>query len=663
MRPRTTTRPTDQPGARQIAATPSRGAAWTVAAVLAVLVGVVYVPAVNVPFIFDDIIGIVQNDSIVSLWPLVDGAKPGPLNPPPELPTSARPLVNLSFAINYHFGELSPTGYHLFNLALHFFNAMLLWSITCRTLRLPYFGDRFARSAEWLALAVAGLWSLHPLQTEAVIYATQRTELMMAFFYFATLYCSLRYWLCLPLSPGEGGVENSLKDPTKRYRRTFWLILATLCCFCGMGSKEVMVSAPLIILLFERTFIAGSLKTSLRRSWPLYIGLASSWLLLAALMVNAPHRDSAGFDVGVSAYEWWLTQSKVLFLYLKLVVWPWPLLIHYQLPYFAKFGDAWIYVVPLVLIGVATLVLLWQNRPLGFLGTWFFAILSPTFVIPVVIEMAAERRMYLALVTPVVILVVGCYQLAEAILKRRQAKANTSISSRAPVIAVGVPALVLALVFCLVSTVRLAAYDNEVNLWLQVLQSQPENSLAHQSVAAFLEKEGHDESAAEQYREAVRFNPNAAQAHYRLALLLNKSGAHDEAAAEFDEAARILPEKNANMHNDMAVALYMAGRNDQAIEAFRNTLAIDPNFWPGYRNLGTALQKAGKFQEAVQSFESAVRLNPQAIEIYNDLANAHFRLNQRPQAIAALERGLELAQAAGDTENSKKFAAALQNKR
>src|SRR5262249_44382073 len=153
-----------------------------------------YLPAINVPFIFDDTIAIVQNDSINSLWPLIGLAKPGPLNPPPEHPTSGRPLVNLSFAINYHFGGLNPFGYHGVNFVIHFLNAMLLWSITRRTLRLSYFGDRFARSADWLALAVAALWSLHPLQTEAVVYTTQRTELMMAFFYFATLYCSLRYW-------------------------------------------------------------------------------------------------------------------------------------------------------------------------------------------------------------------------------------------------------------------------------------------------------------------------------------------------------------------------------------------------------------------------------------------------------------------------------------
>src|SRR3954462_15950803 len=71
---------------------------------------------------------------------------------------------------------------------------MLLWAIVRRTMSLPYFAGKFEGVAGWLALVVALLWSVHPLNTEAVVHITQRTELMLAFFYLATLYCSIRYW-------------------------------------------------------------------------------------------------------------------------------------------------------------------------------------------------------------------------------------------------------------------------------------------------------------------------------------------------------------------------------------------------------------------------------------------------------------------------------------
>jgi hypothetical protein len=95
--------------------------AWLALAVLAGAVGGVYGRALDAPFIFDDSVSVLQNRSIATFWPLLgDAEHPGPLNPPVEIPTSARPLVNLSFAINYHFGQFDPRGYRLFNVAICF---------------------------------------------------------------------------------------------------------------------------------------------------------------------------------------------------------------------------------------------------------------------------------------------------------------------------------------------------------------------------------------------------------------------------------------------------------------------------------------------------------------------------------------------------------------
>lgn len=183
-------------------------------AVLAFSIGVIYVPVLNVPLIFDDVDTIIRNESITAIWPLVGtDTHPGPLNPQPNVPTAARPLVNLSFAINYKFGQLDPVGYHAVNAILHFLSAMLLWAIVRRTLRLPYFAGRFEAAADSLAFAVANIWALHPLQTETVIYATQRTELMMAFFYLATIYCSLHTGPPIRLHLIAQYGEHSLSSP------------------------------------------------------------------------------------------------------------------------------------------------------------------------------------------------------------------------------------------------------------------------------------------------------------------------------------------------------------------------------------------------------------------------------------------------------------------
>ena len=625
---------------------PAGPPAWMAIGVLALAIGAVYGSAVDAPFIFDDNIGIMNNESIVSLWPLVGAAQhSGPLNPAPDLPSSRRPLVNLSLAVNYYFGGLNPLGYHVFSVVVHFGSTLLLWAIVRRTLRLPCFAGRFDSSAGWLALVAALLWALHPLQTETVIYATQRTELMMAFFYLATLYCSLRVWAVLPLPVGAG---------SSRWRRSAWLVLAVLACLAGMASKEVMVSAPLMVLLFDRTFVAGSLAKALRRSWPLYAGLAATWIPLFWLTRGAPHGESAGFGFDVSPIDWWLTQTQVFWLYWKLVVWPSPLLIHYQLPYLTTFGESWMYVVPLLLLGLATLVLLWRNYAVGFLGTWVFAILSPTFVVPILTEMAAERRMYLPLAAVAALVVIGGY----AMVQRSSFSPRGALGRRLSLATIGVPGLLLAVVFGLASAGRLAAYHNEFGLWQDVLQHQPKNHIAHQNLGFYLDKAGKVSEAIDHYREALRLKPEVNLAYYNLGLLLLKTNATAEAVINFEEAARRLP-NNARVQNNLAAALFMSGSNDKAIDAFRRTLELDPTNWSAKSNLGMALQKAGRYGESIEAFEQALRMNAKALDIYSELANTYALQNQRQKAIAALEHGLELARAAGDEENTKRFTERL----
>jgi protein O-mannosyl-transferase len=287
-----------QPTAAAIAAS---ALPWLACVLLAIAVFAVYGQSLEAPFVFDDLPSVVQNPSIKQLFPLFDGAQgTTPLSGPQGKPTAGRPLVNFSLAVNYALGGLNPFGYHLFNLIVHSLAAMLLFAILRRSLRLEYFQGKFDRAAEPLAFFVALVWALHPLVIDSVQYVTQRTELMMGLFYLATMYASLRYFTTTAAGP-----------------RAAWCVLATLACLLGMACKEVMVTAPVMVLCFDRTFIAGSFRRALANSWRVYVGLALGWLLLLALNYHGPR--GAGFREDVPSYAYWLTQAKVLETYLKLL--------------------------------------------------------------------------------------------------------------------------------------------------------------------------------------------------------------------------------------------------------------------------------------------------------------------------------------------------------
>src|SRR5439155_11939785 len=148
---------------------------------------VTYANSFSGPFIFDDLKWITENAHVLQPWPLWDA-----LQPPYGIAGTGRPLVCLTLALNYAVSGLEPWSYHAVNLAIHASAALVLFGIVRRTLQGPRLRERFATRASDLAVAIAILWAVHPLQTESVTYVIQRMESLMGLFLLLTLYCVIR---------------------------------------------------------------------------------------------------------------------------------------------------------------------------------------------------------------------------------------------------------------------------------------------------------------------------------------------------------------------------------------------------------------------------------------------------------------------------------------
>src|ERR1700681_3616220 len=143
------------------------GIRWR-AAVIVIAGCLAYSNSLFGPFVFDDTLSIVENPQIRQWWRL--GSV---LFPDRELPVAGRPLVNVSFAINYAIGGLGTSGYHSVNVGFHLLCGLLIFGVVRRTLELPGLKKRFGPWSTHLAFGVALLWTLHPLNSEAVTYVTQ----------------------------------------------------------------------------------------------------------------------------------------------------------------------------------------------------------------------------------------------------------------------------------------------------------------------------------------------------------------------------------------------------------------------------------------------------------------------------------------------------------
>lgn len=598
-------------------ATASRRTVGLTGGLLAVVTLAAYANSFFGPFIFDDVSSVAQNPAIRHLWPLrsvlaLDGLST----------LGGRPLANLSFAVDYAIGGPAVWTYHATNLAIHVLAGLALFGIVRRTLSSARLRDRFGSAALPLAATIAGLWLLHPLQTEAVTYIVQRVESLAGLFYLVTLYALVRAGADQPASVG----------------RRLWLGLSVAACFAGMATKEDVVSAPLLVLVYDRTFVTGGFAAAWRARRGYYLALVGSWILLAASIASTHGRGgTVSFDSNVTPLLYLQTQCYAIGHYLRLAFWPHPLVFDYGVA--GIFHPAQVWPQASLLLGLfgATLWAVWRRPVLGFVGLWFFAILSPTSsIVPIATQTIAEHRMYLALAAVIVLVVAAAY----ALLGRHS-------------FWLWVPA---AGALGVVTHLRNADYRSEIAIWQDVAAHRPLNYRAHYVLGGAYAKAGDYARSVAEYERALQLDPGASAekdshlAHTSLGESLLRLGRTDDAIAHFRTALQIKPDF-APAHLALANALVYEGRIEEAIAPYRTALRLAPREASSHRNLAYALLVTGHPNEAIAEYRTAVQLDPTYAAAYAGLGYALIRANRPGEAIAPCEQALKLRPNDADAHN------------
>ena len=594
-----------------------RAAAWAGAAVI-VLSGVLaYSNSLHGQFVFDDEPSISKNRSIRSLWPI------RPLLRPPAASTQAgRPVVNISLAVNYALGGLDVRGYHALNLGVHILAGLALFGAVRRTLLLPRLQGRFGSAATGLGLAAALIWTLHPLQTESVTYIVQRAESIMGLFYLLTLYCAVR------------GFGSSRPGP--------WYAAATAACALGMGSKEVMVSAPLMVLLYDWVFVAASFRELFRQRWGFYVALAATWGVLAAVMVTAGSRSgTAGFDVGMSWWDYAQTQLGYIIHYLRLCFWPQPLVFDYGDDLIMDLSRIVPCGVAVGLLVAGTAVGVFQRRWLGFLGAGFFAILAPSSsIIPITTEVAAEHRMYLPLAAVVVLVVVGVFLVARRLLvAAAPSPAGGRLRWALPLAAVAALAVLLGWR----TFQRNLDYTTRVRIWEATARDRPQNGRAHGNFAKEMleasvgwpmeQRESILVRAMDELNLAISMKPRLVDAYANRGTIYQTLGQYDLAAANYGRAIALKEDYGEGYYNRGLNYVAMK-RDDLAMKDFNRTLELDPYHCMAWCERGSIYLRAGRYDEAIADYTRSLQANPAYGIAYYNRAVAYYDLRRYDEAWA-----------------------------
>lgn len=605
---------------------------WVFVIVASVLA--VYANSCDGPFIADDIPGITKNPDIQSL-----GTSLRALTDDRQSPLSGRPLVSLTFAMNYAAGELGEWGYHAVNVAIHLLNALLVFAMARSVLANPRWREAYGNVAVHLAGATALVWAMHPLHTETVNYVVQRTELLVAFFYLAAFTCA---------AIGCDGKRSHA-----------WSMLVVPCAILGVFCKEVIVSLPLVILLYDAFFGAGGVMAALRKRPMMYVGLFGSWIALGAIIAGGPRSASVGLSHAITPWEYLLTQSRVLIEYLLLSFWPASLTISYADWSIARtvgevVGSGFV----IVLLLALSLFGLVRRSSAGLLGLSCFLILAPTSsFVPIVTEVAAERRMYLPLVAITLLFLIVLHHLY------RKVSGTNFVSARNGLIAT---ALTLALMLASRTFARNEKYQEALSIWSTAAAVRPSNHVAHCGVghtllelkrpqealsslqrsvelkADYIDGLFHRGRAFHQlkqyadevtsFRRVLELDPQHYDAMYNLGLALQLDNRHGEAVTVY---SNLLKEKrnNARASLNMGVALSSLGRNKEAAQALRSALVVDPSLANARYNLAWTLSKLGRLDDAIREFTIFLQKYPHDVQARLELASVFERSGNLAAAV------------------------------
>lgn len=550
---------------------PAACAAALVAAALAAYHG-----SFGCAFHFDDVQFLVENPDVRSLWP------------PAYLVKSLRPFAFASFAASHAVSGYEVWAWHAMNLAVHAASALVLFGFARRAFALPRVGLG-ERAALGSAFAIALLWTVHPLNTQAVVYVIQRAESMAALACLAALYALAR------TASADGA----------RARRA-WSAATVAAAWFGLGCKESAALVPLVLYLFDALVIEGSFASPLRHRRALYLGLALpyvalplAWLLVAPNRFGwlLPSRDTP------SPHEYVLAQGAVILRYLALVVRPVGL----------NFDHAWdparhageIPWAAGAVAGVGALVAARVKRraPAAWLGASFFLLLAPSSSFLPLSDRMVEHRMYLASAPCIALLVLGA----------RSALAATRLPAAARQSAFAAAVGAAGVLLTLATIARVRVYETQRTLWEDVAAKAPHNARAHFNLGlAVLAESGDIDAALPHFERAAALEPGHAKARNNAGAIHYERGRYAEAEAHYRAACDFRP--HPELLRSHANALLALGRTDEAVDALREAERLMEDEPASARarllnDLAAAEARAGRRPEAIEHLAEAARLD------------------------------------------------------
>ncbi|MGB9081331.1 MAG: tetratricopeptide repeat protein [Desulfuromonadaceae bacterium] len=581
---------------------------------LVVLLGLVcYYNSFSVPFMFDDISAIVKNPDITggrNLWDILLHGGP-------------RRIADFSFAVNYRFHALQVAGYHVINLAIHLSAAVVLYFLTAALLdaleltypsRVPEANTFVTVRERFIPLATALVFVCHPLQTQAVTYLVQRHTSLATLFYLLALLAYVKGRITLEQHGLERGVLR-------------WGLLLSAMALLAFHTKQISFSMPLMMVMLELGLFRGRLFKRY-----LIIAAVTGVLLLLAMflpaMLNGSLADimfdlrrTTSEDLYFSRTSYFLTQTRVIVTYLRLLVLPVQQNLDYDYPIFSSLQNIEV-IASMALHGLlltAAYVLYRRSqhqltvtdRQSGLalrliaLGiAWFYiALIIESSFIPIT-DVIMEHRVYLPSAG-------FCIALAAFVMLISR-KLHSGVRCRWLALAA------VCLLFATLTIARNRLWNDEVRFWLDAAAKSPRKGRVHSNLGLAYLRQNRFEMALRLFVDAIKLDPTLNSAWMSLGSSLQGMNLYQgrftsgmeylTPGGEID--FRWYRQFNSSEFNNMGLACEFVGQPEEALNWYIQSVNMNPDFDLAWFNLGLLSARLGNYPQRDKALSKLHALNP-----------------------------------------------------
>jgi Tfp pilus assembly protein PilF len=601
---------------------------------LSVLVFLSYANTLSTPFHHDDIFAIKENRIIRDLGLFFSPFEATAYQEHFEYPTfRMRYITYLTFALNYRFHGLQVTGYHLVNIIIHITNSVLVYLLILLTYKTPFLRDSMPKNTGILALCAALLFASHPLATHAVTFTWQRCASLAALFYLLSLTFYARWRLRVSFEAGGPG----------RKRFLYSYLLSVLCSVIAMKTKELAITLPFIIVLYEVMFFEGTLKKKILPALPFFasmlivpIGFIGFDTTMDSLFGNVDTEMRQYTVAGVSRWEYLFTQFRVIITYLRLLFFPVNQNFLYDYPIYGSFFHlqviaSFIILSAILLFGVFLFSRHRRSAPhtrlISFGILWFFVTLSVESSVIPIIEVAVEYRMYLPSA--------GAFMAIGASMGAISERLGKRVRGGAILLAVAWVTVVVTLFGA--THERNRVYRDRVILLEDTLRKSPLKTLVNYNLGLEYDEKGLLQKARERYLRTIELDPSHYKARNNLGTVYFKMGRYSHAVEKFASILEVRPE-DVTAHINLGRTYLELGKPDAALEHLKAAVVLNPYYPRAHSVLGNIYLSKGAPREAEKHFKTSLKLKPDSPSAYFGLGNAYQAMGKKHEAVQYYRR-------------------------